>query len=98
MRGIPLSPDLMPGGVRFFLYAPEAQSVHVQGSWDGWRLPGLQAEQLAAGVWCAGLPEVPGGSYEYRFVLDGSRYLDDPDNPRKRPNGVDGFNSLLEVV
>jgi serine protease AprX len=98
MRGIPLSPDLMPGGVRFFLYAPEARSVHVQGSWDGWRLPGLQAEQLAAGVWCAGLPEVPVGNYEYRFVLDGNRYLDDPDNPRKRPNGVDGFNSLLEVA
>jgi serine protease AprX len=95
--GVPLSPSVETEGVRFFLYAPEAETVHIQGSWDDWSLPGLRAEQIARGVWCAGLPEIAPGHYQYRFVLNGHHYLDDPDNPRKRPNGVDGFNSLLDV-
>ena len=62
-------------------------------------LPGLDWGLVIASISSSTFfAEVPGGSYEYRFVLDGNRYLDDPDNPRKRPNGVDGFNSLLEVA
>jgi serine protease AprX len=98
MEGVSLSPSIEAEGVRFFLYAPHAQAVHVQGSWDGWRFPGLRAEKIREGVWCAGIPELPPARYEYRFVLDEGRYLDDPDNPRKVPNGVGGFNSLLNTA
>ena len=39
----------------------------------------------------------PVGQHAYKFLLDGQRWLDDPNNPRKAPDGVGGLNSALVV-
>ncbi len=36
------------------------------------------------------------GTYEYKFIIDG-KWLQDPTNPNKKPDGYGGFNSLLTV-
>jgi hypothetical protein len=41
---------------------------------------------------------LPQGQYVYKFLLDGVRWLDDPANPRKIPDGLGGLNSVLTVA
>jgi hypothetical protein len=40
---------------------------------------------------------LPVGQHAYKFLIDGTRWLDDPDTPRKAPDGVGGLNSTLVV-
>ncbi|MDU8886854.1 glycogen-binding domain-containing protein [Yeosuana sp. MJ-SS3] len=36
------------------------------------------------------------GEYEYRFIIDG-HWIEDPDNPSKRENEFDEYNSLISI-
>src|SRR5260370_125993 len=56
---------------------PEAQSVHVVGTFNDWR-PGSIAleDQDHDGVWRATVV-LPAGTYEYMFVVDGERWVPD---------------------
>jgi len=40
---------------------------------------------------------LPTGQRAYKFLLDGRRWLDDPQNPRKAHDGVGGLNSTVEL-
>jgi len=40
---------------------------------------------------------LPVGQHAYKFLLDGKRWLDDPNNPLKAHDGVGGLNSTLAV-
>jgi len=68
------------------------------GSWDGWAAPGLVMTKLEDGIWHAERPLLPPGDYAYKFLLDGSRWLDDSTNPRKVWDGHGGFNSWFEIT
>lgn len=97
MEGVPLSPVVASSGVTFWLHEPNAKEVNVFGSWNGWREPGLAAEQVLPAVWEAHLPPIEPGEYTYRFLLDASSWTDDPDNPRRALNTFGNFDSLLTV-
>jgi len=97
LEGIPLSPQVDASGVTFWLYDNSSRQVHVRGSWDDWSAPGIAAEQVRPCVWRAHMPPLDAGRYGYKFLLDGWVWLDDPDNPRKEPNGYGSFNTILEI-
>jgi serine protease AprX len=92
-----VSPCLSPEGITFSLHDHAATSVQVLGSWDGWRSPGIAARSIESGFWQTQPVPLPHGQYAYKFLIDGARWLDDPDNPRKAPDGVGGLNSTLVV-
>jgi len=95
--GLQISPCLSPEGLTFSLHDHVATSVQVLGNWDGWRLPGIAARSIEPGFWRTQPVHLPRGQYAYKFLLDGTRWLDDPDNPRKAPDGVGGLNSTIVV-
>jgi serine protease AprX len=95
--GHAISPQVSLSGISFLLHDRDAKKVQVIGSWDGWRGPGLLAQQVKPGIWHAARTVLPAGRYLYRFLLDSSRWLADPANPRKSPNGVGGFDSVLVI-
>jgi len=97
LHGFANSPFPHAAGVRFVLYRADAESVHVRGNWDNWAEPGIAANQIEAGVWIADLQGLPPGRYVYKFVIDGTRWMDDPSNSRKSPDGQSRFNSVLIV-
>ncbi|HEX8218214.1 MAG TPA: S8 family serine peptidase [Chloroflexia bacterium] len=97
MSGYPISPHVSPYGVTFYLYDHHTNSVQVQGSWDDWASPGVEAEQVLPNIWRAHIDNLQPGRYTYRFLLGGVYWLDDPDNPNKTPNTFGGFDSVLEV-
>lgn len=84
-----------------FAYAPQGKSlstVHVSGSFNSWAEPGT-ALQYDAGqdLWQVAI-ELDAGSYEYKFVLDGSTWIRDPNNPETANDNFGGVNSVLTVV
>ncbi|HET6371952.1 MAG TPA: S8 family serine peptidase [Candidatus Polarisedimenticolia bacterium] len=97
LAGRPLSPLVTSSGVTFQLHDHTVRRVDVLGSWDDWRSPGLAAALAGPGLWQAWLPIVAPGRYLYKYLLDGTRWLDDPDNPHKIPDGFGRLNSLFTL-
>lgn len=91
------SPDLSQGRVAFSLHDHAASSVQVLGSWNDWQLPGIAAAAIEPGYWRTSAIRIPAGRHGYKFLLDGERWLDDPDNPHKAPDGVGSLNSVVVV-
>lgn len=97
LEGYPASPQVTPFGVTLYLYDRHTDSVQVQGSWDGWSAPGVEATQILPNIWRAHLDNLKPGRHSYRFLLGGTYWLDDPNNPRKTPNTFGGFDSVMLV-
>ena len=97
LEGFPVSPRTDPSGTTFILHDRDAQDVRVWGSWELDGSPTVAAKRVRAGVWRASLRPLEPGRYKYRFLLDGLRWMDDPENPLKEPNLFGGFDSILEI-
>src|SRR5438132_68435 len=76
---------------------PEAQSVHVVGTFNDWR-PGSIAleDQDHDGVWRATVV-LPAGTYEYMFVVDGERWVPDHLEDRLVADDFGRENSIVIV-
>jgi serine protease AprX len=92
-----VSPCLAPEGITFSLHDHAATSVRVLGSWDGWRSPGIAARSIERGFWRTVPMRLSAGRHTYKFLLDGQRWLDDPGNPCKTPDGLGSLNSFVVV-
>ena len=97
LEGYANSPFPHAGGVRFVLFRSGASHVEVRGDWNDWAEPGLEATQIKPGVWIADFEGLPSGRYAYKFLIDGSAWIDDPSNPRKATDGAGRLNSVLIV-
>jgi len=92
-----LSPLIGSDGITFLLHEHNAERVTVLGSWNGWQASGLSASEVRPGVWQAHRQPLAPGLYAYKYLIDRKRWLDDPSNPRKRSDGLGGFNSIFEI-
>lgn len=95
--GQKLLPRKRNGFLHFYLYDPSAAKVQLFGSWNDWKEP-VEAERIEHGVWKAVQPSLPPGRYFYKYLLDDSRWLDDPANPHKAPDEHGFFNSILAIT
>jgi len=91
-----LAPQVVPEGIRFSYSAPAAKSVSIAGSFNHWNpdramLTGPSKE----GVWTIVLP-LSAGRYEYRFVVNGKKWVSDPTVPSV-DDGMGDKNSVLFV-
>jgi len=88
------SPQISAAGVTFACHDHNAMKVEIFGSWNGWRQP-VPAKQFEAGAWRTAPVQIAAGEHSYKFLIDGWRWLDDPANPCKSPDGAGGLNSVL---
>jgi 1,4-alpha-glucan branching enzyme len=88
-------PALEEQEVTLTFYAPEAKTVQVAGTFNGWRPEANPLERTESGEWAARLM-LKSGQYEYRFVVDG-QWSDDPQATQNLPNPHGGLNSVLKV-
>lgn len=79
----------------FSIYAPEAQSVYVTGSFNDWSLDESCRLNNDSGTWKLTLALKP-GIYKYQFIVDG-KWQEDPGNAMKERNSFGDINSLVEV-
>jgi 1,4-alpha-glucan branching enzyme len=90
-------PEIVEGGVVFHYYDPKAKRVNLVGDFNSWS-PRTDAmvDENGDGQWTLFF-NLPPGVYQYKFVIDGVRWIADPKNPDRVSNGFEGENSVLRV-
>jgi serine protease AprX len=83
--------------LRFTLHDPDVTAARVVGSWDEWADPGVAMTRVGSSVWHATIQSIAAGSYAYKLVVDGTRWIADPANRREDSDGFGGTNSTFEV-
>lgn len=85
------------GIAQFVLPASGARSVHVAGSFNDWRPTAIALEDPDHdGVWRATVV-LPVGQHEYMFVVDGERWVADPNAGRYIDDDFGRENAVLIV-
>jgi alpha-amylase/alpha-mannosidase (GH57 family) len=83
-------------GVLFTFDAPGAERVTIAGEFNAWAPAASQMARAEGSTWRIVLVLKP-GRYEYKFVVDGSDWHADPDNPLSVPDPYGGRNSFIVV-
>lgn len=84
--------------VRFELSAPAAEMVEVAGDFTGWgESPLPLTDEDKDGVWEATVTLKRGGTYVYNFVIDGEKWIPDPDSEFRVSDGFGGMSTLLNL-
>lgn len=84
--------------VRFVIVAPEAASIALVGDFNGWDRSALQLTRHPDGddVWTATV-SLPAGRHEYAFVVDGERWVADPNAPTTAEDEFGVRSSVVTV-
>ncbi len=88
--------------VQFTLKAGPETTAELRGDFrdGGWDVgePMVRDGGADGGVWSATVVVPWGAAVQYKFFLDGNRWILDPANPKSVPDGKGNTNSLLENV
>ncbi|MCO6453371.1 MAG: S8 family serine peptidase [Caldilineales bacterium] len=91
----PLSPYQDDGQTCFLFYDERAAQVAVIGDFNNWQPAAMTL--TAPGRWTLSIPTPAPGRYHYKYLIDGERWIDDPENSAKRRDGYGGFDAVLVV-
>ena len=83
--------------IEFFVHHSNAEQISLAGSFNQWAEDVLLLTPGYEGLWKIVIPILPEGRYRYKFLVDGTYWLEDVDNPYREPDGFNGFNSLLII-
>lgn len=73
------------------------RSVNLAGDFNNWSATNQPlSDDDGDGTWTLDL-ELIQGIYRYKFVLEGSTWVHDPNNPEKEDDQHEGFNSILRL-
>lgn len=99
MRHEKLQPGVhsVDGKLLFVYHNRVPRSVAVAGSFNSWDAGALRLHESHDGWWSVWLPKPEPGTHQYKYVIDGAVWLEDPANKQKLPDGVGGWNSTLTV-
>jgi serine protease AprX len=97
LEGFPVSPRVTSAAVTFYCHAPEARSVALVASFNGWQPAEGAMWEARPGVWQIMVPPPPPGEHAYKFLLDGERWTHDVENAARAEDGCGGFHSLLRI-
>ncbi len=97
LEGMPFSPCLIARGISFYYFDKNARTVALVGRFNNWNPRGFQMRAPSTGIWQITIPQPAPGVYSYKFLIDNSRWTNDPENSSTVEDGYGGFNSLLAV-
>lgn len=88
--------------VTFTLAAGTETTAELRGDFrdGGWvtGAPMTKTDADGGGTWTATIDAPWHGAVQYKFFLDGSRWILDPANPKTVPDGKGNTNSLLDAI
>lgn len=98
-------PDVPPpppcDELTFTYHDATATSVWLTGTWTGWAATvaagAIELTRGAGDLWEVTTVIAEHGRHEYKFVIDGTTWIADPENPEQVDDGYGGFNSVLFV-
>ncbi len=81
----------------FLFHDDTAKTVAVVGDFNRWEASRGGLTKDAGGLWRIEIQAPLPGRYEYKFLVDGNRWIEDPSNGQKVPDGFGGLNSVLII-
>jgi serine protease AprX len=90
-------PRLVRGRMLFSYHDDRAQRVQLAGDFNNWDASSVPFKKESSGIWQAEVANLSPGSYRYKLVVDGERWIDDPVNGLKEPDNYGGWNSVLNI-
>ncbi len=82
----------------FTIYAPNAKkSLSLSGSFCNWKIDTMPMRPAKNGYWYIHMPILKPGEYEYKFIMDGTFWQEDVDNPWRRNDEHCGWNSVFQI-
>jgi serine protease AprX len=75
-----------------------AKQVSLAGDFNDWNSKQTYFTRHASGMWRAALALLPPGTHQYKLVVDGGRWIEDPSNGLKAEDNHGGFNSVLHIA
>lgn len=85
------------GRMRFVYHDDGAASVALAGDFNNWDPRSVVLKRDEAGLWVGEIDAPLPGKYQYKFVINGQSWLEDPNNGMKAPDSYGGLNSVLIV-
>ncbi|MEO0247172.1 MAG: glucodextranase DOMON-like domain-containing protein [candidate division WOR-3 bacterium] len=90
-------PEIEGDSIIFRFFEPTAQIVYLAGTFNNWAPTGLPMKKDDKGIWYVKVKLIP-GNYQYKFVINGNLWKEDPTNPAKVDDGFGGFNSAFRLT
>ncbi|MCK5534288.1 isoamylase early set domain-containing protein [bacterium] len=91
-----ISRGTLENNINFTLKMPEAQTVYLVGDFNDWDINAYKLVRQN-GSWKIKL-NLPQGRYQYVFVIDGNKWIPDPEAKEYIDNGYGGKNSILDIT
>ncbi len=84
--------------IHLYFKAPGAKEVSVVGDWNGWD-PSVDRmkDPDGDGIWEIEIRLHPGEEYQYQFIIDGTKWVPDPNAPIQLDDGFGSKNSILHI-
>lgn len=90
-------PRVENGRLLFVFHDDSAESISVAGDFNDWNHVATPLKRNASGLWFTEIVAPRVGRFEYKFVINGQRWLEDPSNGMKAPDNHGGLNSVLVI-
>ena len=83
--------------IEFHIQNECADHIYLSGSFNHWAHDVLMMQPAKNGMWKIEIPMLPKGRYQYKFFIDERMWVEDVENPLRVHDGINGWNSILEV-
>lgn len=90
-------PRIENGRLMFIFHDDNAHSVSVAGDFNEWSHIATPLKRNDSGLWFTEIAVPRAGRFEYKFIINGRRWLEDPNNGMKAPDNFGGLNSVLVI-
>ena len=90
-------PRVENGRLMFVFHDDGANSVSVAGDFNGWSHVATPLKRNESGLWFTEIAVPRTGRFEYKFIINGQRWIEDPSNGMKAPDNYGGLNSVLVI-
>ena len=90
-------PRVENGRLLFVFHDDTAASVSVAGDFNEWNRTTTPLERNGAGLWSTEIAVPHAGRFEYKFIINGQRWMEDPSNGMKTPDNHGGLNSVIVI-
>jgi serine protease AprX len=97
LRGLPVSPRITRQGITLIIQAPGALSVSLVADFNAWRPEAGRMREIRAGVWEIVVPPPAAGAHTYKFLVDGTWWKHDVENPARIEDGCGGYYSRMDI-
>jgi len=81
----------------FTYHNDTAETVTLAGDFNNWNARQTPLSRQASGLWRVEIPRPGPGRYQYKFVVNGRQWFEDPRNGLKAEDNFGGLNSVLFV-